>query len=684
MRFHAAMVAMFILVCTCGTAAEQRLEFQIYDVTDLTSTPVDFPFLEQARITGDNICCYGMPTIVAPTCASIAEMIKIRVQPKSWDPVDGASIEEKGGMLVVMQTAEVHKSIAALFATFREQIQMQVVVKGLLVPSATIPRETYFNAEALGKLIGPNGVASVLAAPRIVCRNGQRTHVRSTRDFGHIHDFEVSGNSLDPVIRQLKEGCIFDVRPRLSHDRRSTTVELRCTLTSGAEMKENRRMTLAPPMANAGNAAVSSTLEVDTSSMKQGCVKTTVRIPNGVWMLAGTIQNPDVNAKEKNILVLVSAEALNKETVGKPAKLEEIVGKINPSEPAPKTVSPKAEKDSGPLELRIFDIRDMASTITDFPAPNDAGEHGIDPFATQPISTGLMDTDIATLIREKALVDYFADPECTIDVSAGKLVVVQHPAIHEKIAALLDEWRQQLMPQMITRAHLVAAAEIPDASYFDEDGINAILTKAGNESVADFRCLCLNKQITHARNGREFSYVMDYDVSGEVYDPVIKNAFEGSTLEVHPIRSSDRQSVLLNVGFSLSSDVARTTRTLGIAAGAGATSKATITNTSSETSHKKYNVTPPAANAPPKTDQEIAEESKSSSSHTSAGLMNGQFIAGVELDLLAMNTRVMNTQVLVPKNKWVLAAVFNNSNAKGPKNLLLFVTSETLVKPDNK
>ena len=61
--------------------------------------------------------------------------------------------------------------------------------------------------------------------------------------------------------------------------------------------------------------------------------------------------------------------------------------------------------------------------------------------------------------------------------------------------------------------------------------------------------------------------------------------------------------------------------------------------------------------------------------------MNGGYIAGFELDILAMNTRATMTQVIVPKDKWVLAAVFGNGNPKGPKHLLLFVTAAVLENP---
>ncbi|MCZ7648918.1 MAG: hypothetical protein M5U26_27290 [Planctomycetota bacterium] len=67
------------------------IELHIYSVERLTKGP-------------------GMPL----TTASITDLIRNRVRPDSWDPNQGTTIQERGGKLVVMQSAEVHAGIVRL------------------------------------------------------------------------------------------------------------------------------------------------------------------------------------------------------------------------------------------------------------------------------------------------------------------------------------------------------------------------------------------------------------------------------------------------------------------------------------------------------------------------------------------------------------------------------------------
>ncbi len=113
-------------------------------------------------------------------------------------------------------------------------------------------------------------------------------------------------------------------------------------------------------------------------------------------------------------------------------------------------------------ELEIYDIRDLTTTVTDFPGPRidlgvaaGAGGAGADPFAAPPASGGLADTDLASLIKEKILQAEFADPQFTIDVSNGKLVVFQRPEVHERIRQLLRSFRETQTIQVLTQVRFV-------------------------------------------------------------------------------------------------------------------------------------------------------------------------------------------------------------------------------------
>ena len=123
-------------------------------------------------------------------------------------------------------------------------------------------------------------------------------------------------------------------------------------------------------------------------------------------------------------------------------------------------ITKKADVTAGG-ELEIYDIRDLTTTVTDFPGPRidlgtAAGAAGAaDPFATPAAAAGLADTDLASLIKEKILASEFTDPQFTIDVSNGKLVVFQRPEVHERIRQLLRSFRETQTIQVLTQVRFV-------------------------------------------------------------------------------------------------------------------------------------------------------------------------------------------------------------------------------------
>jgi hypothetical protein len=306
---------------------KEKPELRCYDVRDLTNAVVDYPApLSLLKLSPqDGVATNPFDNAapkVAPTLTNIAEIIRVRIKPDSWDPALGTSIEERGGLLVVMQTKEVHTLISLLLTNLRTDIKPQVVVKGLLAASAELPRETYFDKAALQKLLGKKAFAQALAAPRIVCFNTQRTHITSGREFTYIKDFDVSGTVYDPLISVGLEGYIFDVCPILSADRRSVQVELQFVYNSNVNLKERSGMTLASPIQASREATAVADkpkadarnknnirLAVNTLTADVRSVQSQVSCPAGQWTLAGSMTNPESNAAEKFLLFFVSAEA---------------------------------------------------------------------------------------------------------------------------------------------------------------------------------------------------------------------------------------------------------------------------------------------------------------------------------------------------------------------------------------
>jgi len=113
----------------------EDVELRIYDVSDLTQTIPDFPGPDfQLTTAGDDGGGAGAnPFVAAPaptvTVQSIADMIRNRVKPDSWDPNLGTSIEERAGRLVVMQRPEIHALIDQLLSNFRATQKILVNVE---------------------------------------------------------------------------------------------------------------------------------------------------------------------------------------------------------------------------------------------------------------------------------------------------------------------------------------------------------------------------------------------------------------------------------------------------------------------------------------------------------------------------------------------------------------------------
>lgn len=70
-----------------------------------------------------------------PAPESVAELIMTRVCPSTWDSSLGTSIEEREGMLVVIQTPEVHAQIEKLLAGLRATRARAVSVEVVAAPT---------------------------------------------------------------------------------------------------------------------------------------------------------------------------------------------------------------------------------------------------------------------------------------------------------------------------------------------------------------------------------------------------------------------------------------------------------------------------------------------------------------------------------------------------------------------
>jgi tetratricopeptide (TPR) repeat protein len=95
---------------------QNTVELQIVDISDLTHEIADFPGPE---IPGEAAKRERGTSAPKLTASKIAELVRNRIQPESWDPAMGTSIEERGGKLVITQRPEVQEAVKKVLAELR-------------------------------------------------------------------------------------------------------------------------------------------------------------------------------------------------------------------------------------------------------------------------------------------------------------------------------------------------------------------------------------------------------------------------------------------------------------------------------------------------------------------------------------------------------------------------------------
>jgi hypothetical protein len=158
------------VLVTTPERAKGEVELRVYNVRDLSSRiepgspgpPVPFSPSEVAT---------------EPREVTLAECIMTRIRPGTWAPELGTSIDERDGLLIVVQRPDVHAMIGDLLAALRANRARAVTVRVLVVRAdagATVPPEPG-NADAQGF---PAGLPedAVLAGARLDTLEGRTAH----------------------------------------------------------------------------------------------------------------------------------------------------------------------------------------------------------------------------------------------------------------------------------------------------------------------------------------------------------------------------------------------------------------------------------------------------------------------------------------------------------------------------
>jgi hypothetical protein len=210
--------------------------------------------------------------------------------------------------------------------------------------------------------------------------------------------------------------------------------------------------------------------------------------------------------------------------------------------------------------LKVYDVRDVTSLSTDFPAPHLSclSVIPVNPFARRQAASCMAAPDLAQLLQERLLAKEFSDPATSIEESGGKLVVMQRPEVHARILKILKEFHSRFTRRCSIQA-LEIAMEVPKALEWmgkagrpvRRDKVEALLKKKGSGSrlVSAPQMVVFNRQQGHLLAGRIASIMSDSDINGAVYDPVMDARLDGMVLEARPVLDFEGRRVYLDLRY---------------------------------------------------------------------------------------------------------------------------------------
>jgi protein involved in polysaccharide export with SLBB domain len=193
----------------------------------------------------------------------VVDTIEAIVAPDSWRDKGGhiGTIREVNGQLIVNQTEDHQKEVAAVISQLRESRSIQIAIEARigLVDEEVFRRLPGVNAgekdgkfpsvildeEQLNKalkLVDGSKDSSWQIEPRVTMFNGQRGFIAMTNSMNYIFNCvakrDEKGNLVpDPEIRQLRYGTAIEIAGTVSADRKSVKVELKPAVTKLLRME---------------------------------------------------------------------------------------------------------------------------------------------------------------------------------------------------------------------------------------------------------------------------------------------------------------------------------------------------------------------------------------------------------------------------------------------------------------
>ncbi len=212
---------------------------RLYDVADIVAT-VRHRTIEFSNLAPSG---YEKPeqreTEELPAMAidSLIEMIRQGVEPATWDSIEGASIEPKGGRLFVQNLPRVHKKTGRLLAWQRSNVRrVTVEVAAVALNDADRSRVAAVRRDLPPALARELLSRNVLARLSFVGRSGQTLAGRSGRTVRYVAQYNpeiAQASSIgDPITHDLFLGLAAEMTACVDRNTGGAIVHTRISLTS--------------------------------------------------------------------------------------------------------------------------------------------------------------------------------------------------------------------------------------------------------------------------------------------------------------------------------------------------------------------------------------------------------------------------------------------------------------------
>ncbi len=139
---------------------------------------------------------------------------------------------------------------------------------------------------------------TTLIAPRLTVFNTQRAHMFVARQQSYVADYEISGDSYDPVVRQFLVGVVLDVKPIVSADRKYVTLEMRPTVTELVNFNTRQIDSFTINQGASVSVIIPLSFPIQFPELAIQRVRTTATVPDGgILLLGGLLRNIKFNAE---------------------------------------------------------------------------------------------------------------------------------------------------------------------------------------------------------------------------------------------------------------------------------------------------------------------------------------------------------------------------------------------------